>query len=205
MKDLKIKVYFTIGIEMAKKNYWLIFFRFIITFILCVVAAFTIIGLLFIPALLGGFNKFMLRAARGESEGIMDSWLYGFQNGMWWKTLLLMFILSFGVFLGFLMLLIPGIYLSIVWLLAWFFLVDKGMLPTDSLGQSREHVHSIGFWRVFGVYALLTIGTQILSVIPIVNILLLFATPFYFMIFVAVYENAIQNESMLPLESGIRK
>ena len=85
------------------------------------------------------------------------------------------------------------------------FLVDKGMLPTDSLGQSREHVHSIGFWRVFGVYALLTIGTQILSVIPIVNILLLFATPFYFMIFVAVYENAIQNESMLPLESGIRK
>ena len=205
MKDLKIKEYFTIGIEMAKKNYWLIFFRFIITCILCVVAAFTIIGLLFIPALLGGFYKFMLRAARGESEGIMDSWLYGFQNGMWWKTLLLMFILSFGVFLGFLMLLIPGIYLSIVWLLAWFFLVDKGMLPTDSLGQSREHVHSIGFWRVFGVYALLTIGTQILSVIPIVNILLLFATPFYFMIFVAVYENAIQNESMLPLESGIKK
>ena len=205
MKDLKIKEYFTIGIEMAKKNYWLIFFRFIITCILCVVAAFTIIGLLFIPAILGGFYKFMLRAARGESEGIMDSWLYGFQNGMWWKTLLLMIILFFGVFLGFLMLLIPGIYLSIVWLWAWFFLVDKGMLPTESLGQSRKHVHSIGFWKVFGVYTLLNIGFQILSVIPIVNILLLFATPFYLMIFVAFYENAIQNESMLPLESEIRK
>ena len=204
MKDLKIKEYFTIGIEMAKKNYWLIFFRFIITFILCVVAAFTIIGLLFIPALIGGLYKFMLRAARGESEGIMDSWLYGFQNGMWWKTLLLMIILFFGVFLGFLMLLIPGIYLSTVWLLAWFFLVDKDMLPTESLGQSREYVHSMGFWKVFGVYALLTIGIQIISVIPIVNILSLFALPFYLMIFVAVYENAIQNESMLPLESGIR-
>ena len=204
MKDLKIKDYFTIGIEMAKKNYWLIFFRFIITCILCVVAAITIIGLLFIPALLGGFYKFMLRAARGESEGIMDSWLYGFQNGMWWKTLLLMFISFFGIFLGLLLLFIPGIYLATVWLLAWFFLVDKDMLPTESLGQSREQVHSMGFWKVFGVYALLTIGIQIISVIPIVNILSLFALPFYLMIFVAVYENAIQNESMLPLESGIR-
>ena len=189
---------------MAKKNYWLIFFRFIITCILCVVAAITIIGLLFIPALLGGFYKFMLRAARGESEGIMDSWLYGFQNGMWWKTLLLMFISFFGIFLGLLLLFIPGIYLATVWLLAWFFLVDKDMLPTESLGQSREQVHSMGFWKVFGVYALLTIGIQIISVIPIVNILVLFAVPFYLMIFVAVYENAIQNESMLPLESGIR-
>ena len=205
MKDLKIEDYFTIGIEMAKKNYWLIFFRFIITCILCVVAAITIIGLLFIPALLGGFYKFMLRAARGESEGIMDSWLYGFQNGMWWKTLLLMFISFFGILLGLLLLLIPGIYLSTVWLLAWFFLVDKDMLPTESLGQSREQVHSMGFWKVFGVYALLTIGIQIISVIPIVNILSLFAIPFYLMIFVAVYENAIQNESMLPLESGIRR
>ena len=204
MKDLKIKEYFTIGIEMAKKNYWLIFFRFIITFILCVVAAFTIIGLLFIPALIGGLYKFMLRAARGESEGIMDSWLYGFQNGMWWKSLLLMFISFFGILLGLLLLFIPGIYLSTVWLLAWFFLVDKDMLPTESLGQSREYVHSMGFWKVFGVYALLTIGIQIISVIPIVNILSLFALPFYLMIFVAVYENAIQNESMLPLESGIR-
>ena len=62
----------------------------------------------------------------------------------------------------------------------------------------------MGVWKVFGVYALLTIGIQIISVIPIVNILSLFALPFYLMIFVAVYENAIQNESMLPLESGIR-
>jgi hypothetical protein len=205
MKDLKIEEYFTIGIEMAKKNYWVIFFRFIITVILCVIAAFTIIGLLFIPALLGGFYKFMLRAARGESEGIMDSWLHGFQNGMWWKTLLLMFITTIGVVLGFLLLLIPGIYLATVWLLAWFLLVDKGMLPTESLGQSRELVHAIGFWKVFGVYALLTIGFQIISIIPIVNILSLFALPFYLMIFVAVYENAIQNDSSLPLESGIRK
>jgi|TARA_B110000438_G_scaffold256076_1_gene263322 hypothetical protein len=201
MKNLKIEEYFAIGFKMAKKNYWIIFFRFIITVILVVIAAVTIIGLVFIPALLGGFYKFMLRAARGESKGIMDSWLYGFQNGMWWKSLLLMVISTLGTVAGFLLLLIPGIYLITAWLLAWFLLIDKGMFPTESLGKSRELVHAIGFWKVFGVYALLTVGIQILSVIPIVNILSLFILPFYLMIFVAVYENAIQNDSSHPNES----
>ena len=193
MKDLKIKDYFTIGIEMAKKNYWLIFFRFIITCILCVVAAITIIGLLFIPALLGGFYKFMLRAARGESEGIMDSWLYGFQNGMWWKSLLLNIILVLGVLIGYLFLIIPGIYLSVAWLLVWFLIVDKDISVTESFGQSRALVHSLGFWRVFGVHILTAIGFQVIAFIPFVNILGFFAIPFYLMLYVAIYEKAIQD------------
>ena len=160
MNKFTIEECFSFAFQLGKKSYWEVLIRFLITMILSVIAGFTIIGILLIPALFAGFYKFLIRSARGESKGIMDSWKYGFQNGMWWKTLLLIFISFFGIFLGLLMLLIPGIYLATVWLLAWFFLVDKGMLPTESLGQSREHVHSMGFWKVFGVYAFCLLYTS---------------------------------------------
>ena len=195
MKDLKIEEYFANGIELAKKNYWQIFLRTLVTGFLSVAAAVTVVGLFLLPAILGGFYKFLLRSARGESTGIMDSWLYGFQNGMWWKTLLLLVISLIAMICGFLLLVIPGIYLATVWLLAWFLLVDKEILPTDSLQQSRELVHSLGFWKVFGVYAILTIIIQIISAIPLVNLLTFFLMPFYLMIYVAIYENSIQNDS----------
>ena len=203
MKDLKIEEYFTTGIEMAKANYWLIFGNFLITCVLCFLAAMTIIGILIIPALLAGYYKFLLRAARGEKVEFMDSWSSGFQDGLWWKSLLLMFLSALGILVGFILLVIPGIYLATAWLLAWFLLVDRDMLPTEALGKSRELVHEMGFWKVFGVYILLTIGLQIISVIPVVNILLLFAYPFVMMVYVALYENAINNDSPLPLEGGI--
>ena len=170
MKDLKIEEYFANGIELAKKNYWQIFLRTLVTSFLSVAAAVTIVGIFLLPAIMGGFYKFLLKTARGESDGIMDSWLYGFQNGMWWKTLLLLVISLIAMICGFLLLVIPGIYLATVWLLAWFLLVDNEILPTDSLQQSRELVHSLGFWKVFGVYAILTIIIQIISAIPLSSV-----------------------------------
>ena len=64
----------------------------------------------------------------------------------------------------------------------------------------------LGFWKVFGVYILLTLGIQIISIIPIVNILALFALPFVMMVYVAIYENTfIKPNAVNSLESGIRE
>ena len=47
---------------------------------------------------------------------------------------------------------------------------------------------------------------QILSIIPIVNILALFALPFVMMVYVAIYENTfIKPNAVNSLESGIRE
>ena len=135
----------------------------------------------------------MIRSARGESKGIMDSWEYGFQNGMWWKSLLLIIISALGISIGYLFLIIPGIYLSVAWLLVWFLIVDKDISVTESFGQSRALVHSLGFWRVFGVQILTGIGLQVIVLIPFVNILGFFAIPFYLMLYVAIYEKANQD------------
>ncbi len=195
MTNFTIDECFSQAIKLGKQNYWAIFFRFLITIILSVLAAFTIIGLFFIPAIIAGFYKFLIRSARGESKGIMDSWKYGFQNGMWLGSLLLLILMAIGIFVGYLLLLIPGIYLTVAWALAWFLLVDKGSTPTESMGQSRDLVHSLGFWRVFGVYLITTIAYQIISIIPVVNFLIFFISPFYLMVFVAVYEKTNQVNS----------
>jgi len=118
-----------------------------------------------------------------------------------------LFILQgFGILLGFLLLIIPGVYLSVVWALAVYLLVDKKLLPTDALGQSKDLVHQLGFWKVFVIIFLISIGTQLVSLLPFLGIIiLLFIMPFTSMIYVAVYENAIQNDSSLPLEAAIRE
>ena len=193
MNKFTIEECFSFAFQLGKKSYWEVLIRFLITMILSVIAGFTIIGILLIPALIAGFYKFLIRSARGESKGIMDSWKYGFQNGMWWKSLLLIILSVLGISVGYLFLIIPGIYLSVAWLLIWFLILDKDISVTESFGQSRALVHSLGFWRVFGVQILTGIGLQVIVLIPFVNILGFFAIPFYLMLYVAIYEKANQD------------
>jgi hypothetical protein len=193
MKDLKIEEYFAIGFDSGKNNYWEILGNFLLTLLVIVVISFTIIGILFIPAFLAGFTKYLLNTVRGVKASISDCWKFGFENGMWWKSLLLVLIMSIGIVVGLMLLIIPGLYLATVWILAMFLLVDRNMLPTDALGSSRELVHELGFWKVFGVYMLTNIVIQILSVIPILNIVAIFTIPFMYTIYLAVYENTIKD------------
>ncbi|MDB3933995.1 hypothetical protein N9393_06675 [Luminiphilus sp.] len=51
-------------------------------------AGITVVGILILPAILVGFVRFMLKAARGEEVDIGDSLSAGFKNGIWWKALL---------------------------------------------------------------------------------------------------------------------
>jgi len=204
MKDIKAEEYFPIGIGLAKKEYWTIFFNLIIYFFVAIGTAFTIIGIFLLPAIGVGYTTFILKAARGEKVELGDSLGAGFKDGMWWKSLLLSFLMILGIILGFFLFIIPGVYLAVVWGLAIYLLVDKKLLPTDALGQSRELVHRVGFWKVFVIIFIINIVTQIISIIPFLGlILLIFITPFTQMIYIAIYENAIKNDSSLPSEIGI--
>jgi hypothetical protein len=62
MKEIKAEEYFSIGFEQGKRNYWTIFFNFLIYAVLCVCAAITVVGILIVPAILVGFIKFLLNA-----------------------------------------------------------------------------------------------------------------------------------------------
>ena len=193
---MKVEDFYAEAIRLAQKDYWTIFFNVIIYFLLIGFATITIIGLLATPALAVGLARFLLRAARGEEVDVGDSISWGFQDGMWLKSLVFFLIAGIGMFIGFLLLIIPGIYLSVAWILGVYLLVDKGLSPMDALSKSRDLVHEIGFWKVLVTIWAMTIGVQLISFIPILGfIALIFLYPFTMMVLVSIYRYAIKGET----------
>ena len=69
------------------------------------------------------------------------------------------------VYLGMILLLIPGIYLSIAYILAIPLVVERGLSPWQALEASRKAI-SQHWFKVFGLFLLLGIITM-LSAIPL--------------------------------------
>lgn len=201
MKEIRAEEYFSIGFELGKRNYWTIFFNYLIYMVVCILAAITVVGIFILPAILVGFVRFMLKAARGEDVDIGDSLSAGFKNGMWWKALLFSIIYIVGIIFGLMLLIAPGLYLLTVWALGFYLLVDKEMPPQEALIKSRELVHQLGFWKIFVVVITLTIITGLTSILPILDLFVIFLMPFLMMTQTAVYENAISNSSTTAIEA----
>ena len=201
MKEIRAVKYFSIGFELGKRNYWTIFFNYLIYMAVCILAVITIVGIFILPAILVGFVRFILKAARGEEVDIGDSLSAGFKNGMWWKALSFSIIYIVGITLGLMLLIAPGLYLLTGWALGFYLLVDKEMLPQEALSKSRELVHQLGFWKIFVVVITLAIITGITFTFPILDLFVIFLMPFLMMTQTAVYENAISNSSTTANEA----
>ena len=201
MKEIRAGEYFSIGFELGKRNYWTIFFNYLIYAVLCICAGITIVGIFILPAILVGFVRFLLKAARGEEVDIGDSLSAGFKNGMWWKALSFSIIYIVGITLGLMLLIAPGLYLLTGWAVGFYLLVDEEMLPQEALSKSRELVHQLGFWKIFVVVITLAIITGITSIFPILDLFVIFLMPFLMMTQTAVYENAISNSSTTAIEA----
>lgn len=195
MQDISFDAFFSRGIERAKPKYWSLLGNFCLFGLAIVVAAITVIGILIIPALIAGLIHFLLASARGQEPRFGSSVSAGFAEGMWWKSLFLVTVLTVGLMIGFMLLIIPGIYLSVVWYYAMYLLVDKKMDIFETLQTSRKRVHEQGFWKIFGVLLVINIVNSVLSALPVIGLLGLFLIPFVMMIYVTMYENAIGGDA----------
>ncbi|WP_438984173.1 hypothetical protein [Aequoribacter sp.] len=195
MQDMSFDAFFSRGIERTKPKYWSLLGNFCLFGLAIVVAAITVIGILIIPALIAGLIHFLLASARGQEPKFGSSFSAGFAEGMWWKSLFLVIVLIVGLMIGFMLLIIPGIYLSVVWFYAFYLLVDKKMDIFETLQTSRKLIHQQGFWKIFGVLLVINIVNSVLSAIPLVSLAALFLVPFIMMIYVTMYQNAIDEDS----------
>lgn len=195
MKDMSFDAFFSQGIEQTKPKYWSLLGNLCLFGLAIIVAAITVVGMLVIPALIAGWIHFILATGRGQEASFGSSFSAGFADGMWWKSLVLVIVLSVGLAIGFMLLIIPGIYLSVVWYYAMYLLVDKKMDIFETLQTSRKLVHEQGFWKIFGVLLVINIVNSVLGAIPIVGLVTLFLIPFIMMIYVTMYENAISGDT----------
>ena len=193
---MKVEEFFSEGFRLAKPEYWTIIFNCLIYLIVGIVAIFSIVGWLALPSLVAGFTRFTLRAARGSEVDVGDSMSWAFKDGMWSKSLVYGLVSTLGILIGFILLIIPGLYLIAAWALGWFLLVEERIRPMEALARSRELVHEIGFWKVFITIIVLQIGTKLIQLIPYVGpLLLLFLYPLIVMVYVSIFEHAIKGDT----------
>ena len=193
---MKVEEFFSEGFRLAKPEYWTIIFNCLIYLIVGIVAIFSIVGWLALPSLVAGFTRFTLRAARGSEVDVGDSMFWAFKDGMWSKSLVYGLVSTLGILIGFILLIIPGLYLIAAWALGWFLLVEERIRPMEALARSRELVHEVGFWKVFITIIVLQIGIQLIQLIPYVGpLLLLFLYPLIVMVYVSIFEHAIKGDT----------
>ena len=93
-------------------------------------------------------------------------WKMIFTSFSCWRRLIVTCCLQwFFIVLGFLLLILPGIYLSIGYAYAMLLVLDKDMSPWQAMEVSRKVIHKI-WWKMFGLYVLVGL-VMFLAAIPL--------------------------------------
>lgn len=87
----------------------------------------------------------------GRDIGIASA--YAFGRTLWVRYLGTGILMVLGVIAGFLLLIIPGFYLLVVWMIVGPVIVAERLAGTAALGRSRELLRD-NWWRGFGVFIL---------------------------------------------------
>ena len=160
--------------------------------IACAVLGITIIGIIAIPAVIGGFTESLIRAARGNKVEIGDFFKAGFNK---FGTLLgagILFML--GVGMGLICLIIPGIYLMVRWFFVSYLIVDKGVGVSEAFEKSGEMVSNI-FWEVLAVFI---INAVIESIGCSIGVGAILTTPFILLVSAHYYLGLSKEETVQP-------
>jgi hypothetical protein len=153
----------------------------VIFFIVCFLLGITVIGLLAIPAMIGGYTESLIRAARGDKVGIGDFLGAG-----------ILFLLGVGI--GLIFFIIPGIYLMVRWFFVTYLIVDKDIGVSEAFQQSGEMISNI-FWEVLAVFIINAIIESIGCSIGVGAIL---TTPFIILVSAHYYLGLSQGETVQP-------
>ena len=167
------------GIDITNSNYVVIWANGIIAFLASLFAAITIIGILAIPAIWIGYIESLLRIRRGGKVDFGAFFKVGFKQ--WWPLFVLVLLMFLGILAGFMLLIIPGVYLSVAWMFATYLKIDRDISISDAFGESRRLVSNSGWWLLFLYVLLLGVAVQILTLIPILNLVYIFVFPYFIM------------------------
>ena len=173
------------GIDITNSNYVVIWANGIIAFLASLFAAITIIGILAIPAIWIGYIESLLRIRRGGKVDFGAFFKAGFKQ--WWPLFVLVLLMFLGILAGYMLLIIPGVYLSVAWMFAIYLKIDRDISISDAFGESRRLVSNSGWWLLFLYVLLLGVAGQILTLIPILNLVYIFVFPYFIMMQLEAY------------------
>jgi uncharacterized membrane protein len=158
-------------------------------------ALFTLLGtvlcltIVLIPSVTRGWFVEILAFVRNERSPSFDA-LWCFDDYI--KIVLLIVIGGGLISLGYMLFVVPGVILSVIWMYAMFYIVDKDMGFIEALGASKDAVMSTGFLThlvVFLVLGLLGgLGGPATG-----GIGYFFTTPFSLILLTVIYEDHLKQ------------
>lgn len=207
MTSISIKEAFYVGFRMGSRNYLLILVNTLLYLISSILLGITVIGILALPALLGGYYHFLIQVAKGKHPKIGSIYAIGFQN---FSSLLFASIIScLAIIMGLILFLIPGIYLIIAWSFIFYLIVDQNMNVREAFARSRSLIHTAGWWKTAGVLGLthlIYIMFEVFAFIPSIGIYIYLMGPIliyplvsmvyivYYLKVIKLYDNSIQSD-----------
>ena len=115
-------------------------------------ASMTGIGLIFVPGFYGGFLYAMLKLCRNEQTEIGGFMRNGFQK--FGILLGANIVMGLAIFSGYLLLLFPGVYLSVRWFYVNILIVDQNLNFSQAFTKSAAMVKN-QTWEVFAMWLIL--------------------------------------------------
>ncbi len=107
-----------------------------------------------IPTVAAGFCREFLNYARhGKRPEFKELW-----NFSGYLTMLLLFLIGGPlIILGYMLLIVPGVILSVWWMYSVFFIVDKNMGFWEAMCASKKAVTASGFINHFAVFLIMIV------------------------------------------------
>jgi len=165
------------------KSAWDLFIKeivhLVLFFLVGVLLCFTVI---LIPTVSGGWARGLLGYAR-EGKRPDFNLLWDFEGYL--QILLLLLVGGFLVSLGLMLLVVPGVVLSVWWLYGIYFVVDRKLGFWEAMSASREAVGRTGFLNHLGVLLILVILNSLGGALSGLGTLL--TSPFTFLLLTLAY------------------
>lgn len=196
--NFEIDKAFNGGFEFAKKNYLLVWVNGFLAILSTVLASITIVGILIVPAIWAGYIESCLRIRRGKEVKMGVFFKAGFSQ---WGSFFILTVLCFlGFALGFLLLIIPGIYLMIAWYFVFYLKIDNPELTiSEVFSKSMELVSNIGWFKLFLFALIIALPVNIIDIFTF-NLASVILFPFIVMIQVEAYILASGKEELVDKE-----
>lgn len=133
-----------------------------------------------------GLYLYGIKRAAGDEDASLSDVLSAFSQagpliGLWFLMILM-------VMAGFALLILPGIYLSIAYMLAIPLRMERGLGLWEALETSRKTIHH-HWWRVLWLMIVSGLAALALSIVTL-GIGLVWAYPFFFLVFGVLYTKA---------------
>ncbi|OMH39974.1 hypothetical protein [Desulfurobacterium indicum] len=157
-----------------------------------------VIGFLFNTLLSGGFIYTMIKLVREGNAEILDLFIMFEDMNLGTNYVIMSVLESIILVIAFMLLIIPGIYLSVGYIFAPYLLIDKKLSPWEALETSRKTVHK--HWLQYFIFGLVIFLINAIGALFFL-IGLTVTIPLSIVAFIELYERTFNGKSSISLDS----